>query len=138
MSRSSARQRYAKRIAVLMTAYVLLLLGADALFPSVESRPLAPYALAIVPALPILGVFWAIGRLIVEETDEYIRDQLVRQSLIATAFMLAIVTVWGFLESFGLAPHVEAYMASALWFGGLGIGGIVNWLMRPSSEQEAA
>jgi hypothetical protein len=135
---NAARRRYAWRIVVLMTAYVVLLLGADAAFPSVRDQPVLAYALALIPALPILGVFWAIGRLLVEEPDEYLRHQLVRQSLIATAFMLTIATVWGFLETFGLAPHAEAYLASALWFGGLGIGGIINWLTGPPAEPEAA
>lgn len=42
-------------------------------------------------------------------------------------------SIWVFLESFGLSPHIEAYMASALWF-----GRIIDWLMRPRAEQETA
>ena len=59
--------------------------------------PLA-YPLAILPGLAIAGVFLAIGRLIVEEEDEFIRMLIVRQSLIATGFASSISTVYGFLD----------------------------------------
>ncbi|MGI8931984.1 MAG: hypothetical protein ACR2FK_06375, partial [Sphingomicrobium sp.] len=76
----------------------------------------------------VLGVFWAVGRLLVEETDEYLRMLLVRQTLVATAFALSIATVWGFLEKAELVPHVDAFYIPVLWFAGLGVGSLVNWL----------
>ena len=89
--------------------------------------PLA-YCLAALPALPVLGMIWAIGRLVVETADEYQRFLLVKQILIATALTLAIATVWGFLEGFGLADHVPAYWATILWFAMIGVGGcIARW-----------
>jgi len=89
--------------------------------------PLA-YLLALLPGLSVIGVFWAVGRLLVEEQDEFQRMLLVRQSLVATAFALSIATVWGFLEAVGLVPHVDAYFIAILWFAGLGVGSLVNWL----------
>ena len=80
MPHSSAQRRYIGRIVIMMTAYVVFLIGAQLAFPSVERSPPLAYALAVLPALPLLGVFWAIGRLLVEERDEYLRNQLVRQS----------------------------------------------------------
>lgn len=135
---NSARQRYSLRMILFMGAYAALLFGSKALFQSVQDNPALAYGLAILPALPVLGVFWAMGRLLIEEQDEYIRDQLVRQSLIATGFALSVATIWGFLESFDLAPHIDAYFTAILWFAGLGVGSCVNWLVRPRSEPEAA
>ena len=89
--------------------------------------PLA-YLLGALPGVAVIGVFWAIGRLLVEETDEYQRMLLVRQTLVATAFSLSIATVWGFLENVGLVPHVDAFYIAILWFAGLGVGGLVNRL----------
>ena len=68
------------------------------------------------------------GRYLVEEQDEYVRMLLVRQSLWASAFALSIATVWGFLESFGLAGHIEAFYIAVVWFFGLGLGSISNRL----------
>jgi hypothetical protein len=86
------------------------------------------WLVAILPALPIIGIFVAIGRYLVEEQDEYVRMLMVRQTLWASGFALSVATVWGFLENFGLVGHVEAYYISVLWFFGLAIGGIVNKL----------
>ena len=70
--------------------------------------PLA-YVIAILPALPIIGFFAAIGRYLLDEADEYLRMMMVRQTLVASGFALTVATVWGFLESFGLAAHFDAY-----------------------------
>ena len=123
-----AQRRYNRRILVLSAVYALLLFGVVALFKGHRLPGPLPYLAAVLPALPIIGFFAVIGRYLVEEADEYLRDQFVRQALIATGFSLSIATVWGFLENFGLAPHVFAYAAAILWFAGLGIGAIANAL----------
>lgn len=125
--KSPAHRRYVMRVGVAMAFYLAFLALALRLVGGVVTGPLA-YLLASLPALAILGVFWAVGRLIVEETDEYLRMLLVRQSLIATAFALSIATLWGFLENFGLAPHVDAFYLAVLWFAGLGVGAVFNGL----------
>ncbi len=129
-----AQRRYIWRVTGFMTVYVLLLLLAKWMVKRDLAEGALLWTLAILPALPIIGVFWAIGRLLVEESDEYLRVQLVRQCLVATAFALSIATVWGFLENFGLVGHVDAYFAAILWFAGLGIGGVANHLNRPRLE----
>jgi hypothetical protein len=96
----------------------------------VMEQPWAPdgagaWLLAALPALPVLGMIWAIFRLIVETDDEYQRFLFVKQILIATALTLAIATVWGFLEDFGMAPHAPAYWATVLWFAMIGVGGCI-------------
>jgi len=73
-------------------------------------------------------VFWAIGHLLVEETDEYLRTLLVRQMLIATGLTMVVATIYGFLENYGLVPHVDAFYLTILFFAGLGIGAVVNRL----------
>lgn len=98
----------------------------DDLFPQFASTGPLAYVAAALPAFPIICVFALIGRYMVEERDEYLRMLLVRQSLIATAFALTVATVWGFLENFGLVPHVDSYFAAILWFAGLGLGSCAN------------
>jgi hypothetical protein len=123
-----AQRAYTRRAVPLMIAYVATLTIAiwthDRLAPS---GPLA-VALAILPALPLIGVVWALGRLLVEERDEYLRSLHVRQFMIATGFMLVVTCVWGFLETFALVPHVPMYWAFIIWCAGLGIGTLVNEL----------
>lgn len=124
--RTAAMKTYNLRVIWLSLAYGLFIIGAVYGFKHhLLSGPVA-YVVAIIPALPIIGIFGAMGRYLVEEQDEYVRMLMVRQTLWASGFTLALATIWGFLESFGLAGHVDAYWVAIAWFFGLGIGGIAN------------
>ena len=128
MSKSIAQSNYNKRVMALSLVYAVALLGAVYAFKHhLLSGPVA-YGAAILPALPIIGIFGAIGLYLVEEQDEYLRMLMVRQTLWASGFALSIATIWGFLESFELVPHVESYAVAVLWFGGLGLGALANKL----------
>ena len=75
---------------------------------------------AVLPAIPIIGIFGAMGRYLVEEQDEYVRMLMVRQMLWAMGFTLSVATIWGFLDNFGLVGHVDGY-----WI-------VVRLVLRPS------
>ncbi len=128
MRMNPSQKRYVRRVLVSMTCYIITLsIALHYVGKGHATGPLA-YFLAVLPAVSVMGVFWAVGRLLVEEQDEFQRLLLVRQSLVATAFALSIATAWGFLEAVGLAPHVDSYFIAILWFAGLGVGSLVNWL----------
>lgn len=123
-AQASAMRAYSIRLTVNMVLYVVLLVGVGFLFRQ-PRPPQGAWALvlAMLPALPILGVFWTIGRLVVETTDEYQRLLLVKQILLASSISLCIATIWGFLENFDQAPHVNGFHISVLWFALFGISG---------------
>ena len=123
------RRRYTVTVRLMGAAYVAALLGANAAFARFAPTGPAAYVLGALPALPIIGIFAGIGRYLVGMTDEYQRLLLVRQLLVGTAFTLSVATTWGFVESFDLAPHIPAYYAAILWFGGLGLGACVNQVL---------
>jgi hypothetical protein len=124
--KSAAQRAYLRRFLPLMLAYAAMLIGAVWLNKTVAPSGALAVALASLPALPLVGVIWAMGRLLVEEKDEYQRSLSVRQFLIATGFMLVVACVWGFLETFGQVPHLPMYWAFIIWCAGLGIGSAVN------------
>ena len=124
--RSAAMRRYTIRLAISMSAYLITLALAVNFFEKGNASGVFAWLLAILPGLSVAGVFWAIGRLLVEEEDEFQRMLLVRQSLIASGFALTISTVWGFLENFGMVEHIDAFYIAVLWFIGLGIGHYIN------------
>ena len=124
--RNPAQRRYNRRVLWLSLFYAAALLGAVYGFKhQLVAGPVA-WLVAVLPALPIIGIFAAIGAYLVEEQDEYVRSMMIRQTLWASGFALSIATVWGFLESFGLVSHVESYNVAILWFGGLGLGALAN------------
>src|SRR3954462_4936754 len=126
--KSPAMRRYVLRLSAAMGAYIVTLAAALRFVGGhMVTGPFA-YLLALLPGISIAGVFWAIGRLMVEEKDEYIRMLFVRQSLVATGFTPSVTTMWGFLENFDLVPHVDAFYIAVLWFFGLGLGSLYNRL----------
>jgi len=134
MSRfTPAQRRYNRSALLLCAAYALILFGVISFFKNSSPTGVSAYAAAILPALPIIGVFVAMGRYLADEQDEYIRMLTVRQTLWATGFALSVATIWGFLENFELVGHVDAYYVAVLWFGGLGIGSCMNRLTLGSS-----
>lgn len=129
IARNAAQRRYNRDVLWLSAAYALLLLAVTYLFRHAAITGVPAVMLAVLPALPIIGVFAAIARYLFEERDEYLRVLTVRQTLVASGFALSIATVWGFLESFGVAGHIDAYFVAVLWFAGLGLGSCVNRLI---------
>ena len=129
MYRSPALNRYLKRMVILMSLYLLALFVAVRAFRADAIHGIPAYALAIAPALPIIGVFWAVMSFLMEESEEFIRMLQVRQCLVATGFCLTVMTVWEFLQNFDLVPPGNGgFGAAFFWFLGLGIGGVYNKL----------
>ena len=128
-SKSPAHRRYVWRIAAAMIAYIVTLFAAEIL---IDDRglggPLA-WLIALLPGLCVASVFWAIARLLIEEKDEYIRILLVRQVHTASGLAMVVATIYGFLENYGLVPHVAAFYLSIAFSFGLGVASAVNRIM---------
>ena len=135
LPRNPAARRYMIRVAVAMTVYVLGLIGANYLIENeLVAGPLA-WAVAVLPGLAIAAVFYAVGMLILEQKDEFLRMLLIRQNLIATGFAMSVVVVWGFLEGFGLVGHVAGDLIVVLWAVGLVVGAVSNRITHGSWGQ---
>jgi len=125
--KSPALRRYLRRLIPTAAIYVgAVLLASSVLGEPGQPTGVAAYALAILPALPIIAVFWIMGRFLVEEQDEYLRLLMVRQMLVATGFTLSLATLWGFLEIYVNAPHIPLFFVAVTWFAGLGVGSLWN------------
>lgn len=117
---SNAGRRYLVRFLPTMLLYVVLLFGAQYLMTAWRPTGLRLAVIAALPALPLVGVIAIMGLYIAEERDEYLRARMVRGVLIATGFMLAVTTIWGFLEEGGVVSHLPLYWAFIIWCVGLG------------------
>lgn len=130
MPKSIAERRYNRRVLIASTVYGASLIAGSFWFQAHPGNAgVAAYAVAIVPGLSIVAIFVAVARYLIEEGDEYLRMLRVRQALIASGLALAVSTIWGFLESFGLLPHLAAYWIAVLWFVGFGLGALANRLV---------
>ena len=126
--RSSAWKRYNWRLIWLSLLYCFFLLPAVYGFKHQLIPDALKYLIAALPALPVIGMFAAMGRYLVEEQDEYVRMLRVREMLWAMGFTLSAATIWGFLDNFGLVGHVDGYWIVVLWYFGQAIGALANKL----------
>jgi hypothetical protein len=123
---SNAMREYNRRMIFAALAYVALLLGGVAIARHYAPPAAVRIVLAVAAAAPILFMIRAMALLLKEERDEYLRMRMVEQSLVATGIVLAVATLYGFLNAFDLAPRVDAYLAVPLWGIGLGIGRLLQ------------
>lgn len=131
-----AFRAYLRRFLPTMALYVALVFVSPGLIYALHPQGPLLWAIAILPALPLMAVFWIIGMLLVELRDEYVRMLEVRKALVATGFALSAASAWGFLEVYAQAPHLPLFWVPILWFGGLGLGSLVNAVMagQPSPD----
>lgn len=122
---SPALQRYNRRSLIWATCYVAALGTAMTVRSAIHPQGPLLWLIAVLPSLPIFYFIWAMGRYLVEEQDEYLRMRQVHAGLIATGLLLAAATFWGFLETFGVAPHAFGWWAVPVWAIGLGLGQFV-------------
>jgi hypothetical protein len=138
MVRAMTRQRagcstvasvgYWRRMVLFGSLYALDLGIAIAVDEAVGVRGWFTVLFALLPTLPILGMIWAMGRYLVDETDEFLRHRAALAALIGLGVLLAVSTFVGFLERFGLNLHPEGWFALPVWAMGMCIG--QAWMAR--------
>lgn len=117
MPNNPATRRYVRRFAPTMSLYVVFILLAAWVFKHHHLIGPAAYLLALLPALPIIGIIVIVGLYLAEEKDEFQRNLLIQSMIWSIGATLAITTVWGFLETFAGTPHIDLYFVFPLfWF----------------------
>ena len=124
---SSAMGRYNRRMMTASAVYVVGLFGAIWAHDSLALNTALAFLFALAPSVGVLMMVAAMGRLIVEEKDEYLRHRYVRSSLFGLGTLLTIATVWGFFEQFDLVPHAPSWMAVPVFAIGLGVAHCGRW-----------
>ena len=107
-------RRYLWRFMPAMGLYVIVLFVSLRLYRNYDLAEPLIWLVAVAPALPLIAAIGAIGLYLKEEDDEFQRALAVGSYVLATGLMLAAATIWGFLEQFGLAPHVPSWAAFPL------------------------
>jgi hypothetical protein len=123
---SKAMRAYNRRVLTAAFGYVVALFAGIALARYYTPPTVVRVVLAMIVATPVLFIIRAMALLLKEETDEYLRMRLVEQSLIATGFLLTAATLYGFLNTFDLAPPVDAWAVVPVWALGLGLARLVQ------------
>lgn len=124
---SPAIQRYNRRMIASVFLYTLLVFLAVYISKDWHPQGALLWLTGLLPSVGVLAMIAAEARLLAEEEDEYLRLRLAQTALIGTAVVLAAATIWGFLEQFGLVPHVPAWAAVPIFVATQGLARCSKW-----------
>ncbi|MEO5913809.1 MAG: hypothetical protein ABIS50_06225 [Luteolibacter sp.] len=105
-------KKYFIRASLYMGAYIAVNVAAiTGAFDGL--KPPGTWALSLVVAAPVIGhiasfLVW------MRDSDEFVRTLTAKRFIVATGVMLAIASVWGFMELYAKATHVSAAMVYPL------------------------
>jgi hypothetical protein len=116
-----AQRRYVGRVLPLVLGYVLILMTCTWVIRVYAPTGGALFLLALLPSLPLLGWIGVLGLYLRDERDEFIRSRLVAAMIGGLGLMLAVTTVWGFLENGGAVPHFPTFLCFPLWAASFGL-----------------
>ena len=116
-----AMRRYNQRFLAFSAIYMVAMIVGGNLADSIEPGSALLWLTATAPLVPVLGMIWTMGRFLVEEEDEYQRHRAVNAALWGLALVLCLGSSWGFLEMFGLLPHVWAWWVFPAFALGMGV-----------------
>lgn len=114
-----AHKTYLVRTAAFMTGYTAV--NVAAIFGAFDDiGRVAGLTLGLVVAAPVAGQIWATLALM-SESDEFVRALLAKRFIVAAGLAMALATAWGFMESYGGAPHVPAWIIYPLFWALFGL-----------------
>ena len=123
---NAAYRRYVRRFWPATALYVLAIALATWLIPDDAPANALTVGIALLPGLGMVGMIWAIGRLLIELDDEFLKMLEIRKALAATGVVLTVASVWGILELYTDVPHLPVFVMFPIWGGGLAVGHVWN------------
>lgn len=120
---TAAGRRYVRRFIPTMLAYVAALFASIWIIRHQAPTGGALVAVSVLPALPIVGVVVVMGRYLMEETDEFLRQRIATCMLFGTGVLLSLNSIYAFLTNSGaFDPDPELFMwAFPIWCGSWGL-----------------
>jgi hypothetical protein len=120
-TKSPAARRLNSRFIGMSLVYAFITLPTVWLFKHHPPSGVVAYLLAILPALPLIAGLVVVGEYLAEEKDEFQRTVYVQAMLWSIGATLSFTSVWGFLENFNRAPHMDLYMVYPLVWAFVGV-----------------
>lgn len=111
-----AKRRFMRRSVASAALVILFAFVAAASFRLLHLHGAVAYAVAVLPALPILWALVAVAQYLREETDEFQRSLHAEYLLWGIGGTLGVTTVWGYLEDFVQVRRLDLiYVYPIFW-----------------------
>ncbi len=134
-TKSAAMKVYERGVMKTMSMYVLIILGVAWTVRHHHPTGVVAYVLAVLPALPIMGMLAVMGVYLRDEKDEFLRWMMIQALLWATGVTLAVCTVIGFLQSFAAMRAPEMFWVFVLYWPAFGVARVI---LKLSYNRQAA
>jgi hypothetical protein len=133
---TKAENRYVRRVFVAMVFYIATLSWCKRLAEHTHYTGWVLYLIALLPAIPVLVTLGAMGRYLIEETDEYLRRQMVVSLLASTGLLLSVIVVNDFLRILAHAKALEPITCFVVFMMSFGLAqcGQKLWDLRGRNE----
>jgi len=123
---TQAGQRYVRRFVPITMIYGFMIAVNVVATAKLAPGPILAAALAILTALPVLGMIVVLGIYLRDETDEFQRDRHIVAMMVATGVLLALTSVLGMLQYAKLVGDLQVFLAFPIW---CAVWGITQWAM---------
>lgn len=120
---STPGARYGRGTFYAMAYYVVALILAVFVSDRELVSGIGLYMLAAQPGAAIAIQLFVTLRYL-READEYVRSLMAKRMIAACLTTFAVITVWGFLETFADVPHLPGWWAYCLMWFVLGLTGL--------------
>jgi hypothetical protein len=85
----------------------------------------------VLPAIPIIGIIVVVGLYVAEEKDEFQRNLAIQSMLWGLGAIMALTSVWGFLQIFTHIHPFQPFMTFPLFWCFVGIAAAaLRWKYR--------
>jgi hypothetical protein len=123
--KNPAMRRHMVRFLITMPFYVAFLSFSAWMFHNHYASGALAYAVAVLPALPVIGVIVIAGMYLAEETDEFVRSYQIQSMVWAIGATLVVTTVWGSLEDFAHVRRLDLFMIYPLFCFFVGVSSVL-------------
>ncbi|HEX8810359.1 MAG TPA: hypothetical protein VF742_00065, partial [Terracidiphilus sp.] len=114
--KNSAQRRYIVRSAISAGMLIVFSFAGKRALHTLHPSTVMAYLIGFAAALPIVGAVAATAYYVLEEKDEFQMNIFVQSLLVGMAFTLALTTIWGYLENFARAPHLDPIWLYAIFW----------------------
>ena len=131
-----ASRRYLRRVIAAAAFYMVILFVCIRVVRTIPIHGWALYAIALLPAVPVLGILVIQAVYLQEETDEYLRMVTVRSLMVAAGAMLAIIVVNDFLRVIAQRAALTPFFSFTVFFLSFALAqGVQEAVLRGASDE---